>query len=67
MSNGFKKILELAEEQSRPNFTQLQLAIAEMDARDSNRVNVADAYAHLRKTMERKFGLMSLDEIVRED
>jgi hypothetical protein len=52
-------ILESAEHAVKPNFTQYQLALAELRAPPK-------AYRTLRQIMERRFNLESLDEVVYE-
>ncbi len=52
------QLLTLGEQLERPNFTQIDLAMRELHGDE-------DA-AKLRRTMESKFGLKSIEELVKE-
>jgi hypothetical protein len=63
-TNQYAAILEHAESSPKPNWTQYQLAIAELDARLNVSAATSAAYRKLRNLMETKFGLTTIDFLV---
>ena len=65
-ANRYTHILEHAESNPKPNWTQYQLAIAEHDARLNGSVQTSAAYRKLRNLMETKFIIVSIDSLIDE-
>lgn len=60
-TNRYAAILEHAESSPKPNWTQYQLAIAEVEASLDPAAASSAAYRKLRNLMETKFGLTTID------
>lgn len=63
MSEILDQLVADAKQNPKANFTQYQLAISEVAS--SKNVNPAKAFAELRRIMEQRFGLLTLDLIIK--
>lgn len=56
-----RALMEFMKSQAKPNYTQYQLAVSEVNENDPD---VAASYREIRHEMEEKYKLPSLDHIV---
>ena len=63
-ASRYNAILEHAESNPKPNWSQYDMAISELNARVNVSADTASAYRKLRNLMETKFNLTTIDFLV---